>query len=523
MNKKTQVSKQSAERFSQLFRGLEKAYAKFWASGKGGAKKPDSEMVLVREERTLSTFEKHLSGEQGIAIIPINEQNCCFFGAIDIDRYPLDHGEVLKKIKSVGVPLVLCRSKSGGGHAYLFLSEPVAAEKLQTRLREFASELGYVEKTEIFPKQKELQLDRGDVGNFLNIPYYNHETGLRYSFNEDGSAATLDEFLDAAEAALISEKELDAIDFSSSPDPDTQLKDGPPCLQVLLRQGFPEGTRNNSLFNLGVYLRKAFPDEWEQKILQYNQSAMLPPLDLREVNTVADQLKRKDYYYKCNDHPICDVCNKDLCRTRKFGIGGGENTPTLANLRKYDSEPPLWFLDVNSLPVELDTEALQKQARFQILCMEQINYMPRTASRQAWESQMNQLLTQMTSTVGAVISTTEDTSIRGQFYDLLEEYTTHRQLAEDREELLLRKPWLNEDNQRVYFRLKDLDAFLKRNKFFEYRTNKIAQRLRDIEGQPEAIRIQSRVVRCWSLPASSPIEEAFESRFSDEVNNDVPF
>tara|TARA_R100001369_G_scaffold92498_1_gene137926 strand:- start:3352 stop:3813 length:462 start_codon:yes stop_codon:yes gene_type:complete len=153
--------------------------------------------------------------------------------------------------------------------------------------------------------------------------------------------------------------------------------------------------------------------------------------------------------------------------------------------------------------------------------MEQINFMPRTITRQAWEAQMNMLLSQMLDTEGAVITTSEDTSLRGQFYDMLEEFSTHMQSAMDREEILLRRPWTDEEEGRTYFRLKDFEAFLKRNKFFEYRSNKIAQRLRDIDGKSEQFRIKGRTVRCWSIPSFAKIEEEFESRFDDE--EDIPF
>jgi hypothetical protein len=147
--------------------------------------------------------------------------------------------------------------------------------------------------------------------------------------------------------------------------------------------------------------------------------------------------------------------------------------------------------------------------------------MPRTISRQAWEAQMNSLLGHMVDTEGAVISTSDDTSLRGQFYDMLEEFSTHMQSALDREEILLRRPWTNEEEGRTYFRLKDFEAFLKRNKFFEYKSNKIAQRLRDIDGKAEQFRIKGRTVRCWSIPAFAKIDEDFESRFDEE--EDVPF
>ena len=134
---------------------------------------------------------------------------------------------------------------------------------------------------------------------------------------------------------------------------------------------------------------------------------------------------------------------------------------------------------------------------------------------------MNSLLSQMVGTEGAVITTSADTSLSGQFYDMLEEFSTHMQSAMDREEILLRRPWTDDEEGRTYFRLKDFEAFLKRNKFFEYKSNRIAQRLRDIDGKSEQVKIKGQRVRCWSIPAYKKIEDGFESRFDGE--EDVPF
>ena len=57
-------------------------------------------------------------------------------------------------------------------------------------------------------------------------------------------------------------------------------------------------------------------------------------------------------------------------------------------------------------------------------------------------------------------------------------------------------------------------------KFFEYKSHKIAQRLREIDGKAEQFRIKGRTVRCWSVPAFAKIEDGFQSRFDEE---DVPF
>ena len=307
--------KNEIERFARLFRGLNRAYGALDLTTTDARGKQKGVYKFIHEPRTMATYAAHLNGESSIGVVPINEDNNCLWGAIDVDQYPLDHSEILEKLKHLEIPLVVCRSKSGGAHLYLFFKELVEAEKTQLKLKEIAAEIGYGA-CEIFPKQIKLVLERGDNGNFLNLPYFDHEGGLRYAFNDDGSAATLTEFLDKAEASAITEDQLDVLLSKSAAPVDDKLKDGPPCLQALLRQGFPEGTRNNGLFNLGVYLRKEYPDDWETKILDYNQTIMDPPLDLKEVNIVADQIKKKDYQYTCADQPICSFCNKDLCRSR---------------------------------------------------------------------------------------------------------------------------------------------------------------------------------------------------------------
>jgi hypothetical protein len=51
-----------------------------------------------------------------------------------------------------------------------------------------------------------------------------------------------------------------------------KLPGGPPCLQHLLSQGgIAEGGRNNGLFNLGVYLRKSDPENWQERLEEYNE------------------------------------------------------------------------------------------------------------------------------------------------------------------------------------------------------------------------------------------------------------
>ena len=75
------------------------------------------------------------------------------------------------------------------------------------------------------------------------------------------------------------------------------------------------------------------------------------------------------------------------------------------------------------------------------------------------------------------------------------------QQAQDKEEILLRRPWTDEERNITYFRLKDFEGFLKKNKFFEFKSHKIAQRLRDINGESLVLKIKNRSVRVWSIPS----------------------
>lgn len=512
----------SVEKFSAIFNGLQLAYGTYKIEKKQANGKNTGRAAIVREPRTTKLWEGHLSGQgRAIGIIPINEDNMCVWGCIDVDQYPLDHKLLVEKIRKLKLPLVVCRSKSGGAHCFLFTTEWVEAKEMQATLQQISAALGYGG-SEIFPKQVKLHLDRDDVGNFLNLPYYDAEEGLRYAIKDDGSSAELTEFFDLYDQYKQTPEQLTALQIGDDEEV-APMKDGPPCLQILLRNKISEGGRNNALFNIGVYLRKAYPDTWEAEILQYNMQYLEPPLPLNEVNIVAKQLTRKDYAYKCSDAPINSHCNKELCQTRKHGIGAAAQGATVANLRKYDSIPPVWFVDVNGEPLELDTEGLMSQPTFQKSCMEQLNFMPRTVQKAVWETRISALLNEMKDNESAIITVSEDASISGQFKDYLEEFCVHMQTASDKEEILLRRPWTDEEENVTYFRLKDFESFLKRNKFFEYKTHKIAQRLRDIGGESSVLRIKNRTVRVYKIPSFDVPDTEVSAPSFGKKQQEAPF
>ena len=496
------------QRFKDIFQGLDIAYGTYRIEKDKDNGKRVGKALVVRTPPTEAVWQAHLDGvEPALGIIPIRADNSCTWGTIDIDQYPIDHTALVQKVRRLKLPLVVCRSKSGGAHCFLFVKDPVPAADMQDFLKASAALLGEAGR-EIFPKQTEILVERGDTGNFLNLPYFAGEDTTRYAINDDGSAATLDQFF-ALYDTHVQDAPLTAPDTNKAAVP--TLKDAPLCLQTLCQQGFPEGSRNNGLFNLGIYLRKAYGERWEERILEYNQNFMQPPLSLSEVQTVIKQLKKKDYRYKCKDAPINSFCNASVCRTRKHGIGSeAPDAPRMAALSKYNSEPPLWFLDVDARRVELDTDQLFNQPQFQRVCMERLNLLPPTLRRQDWEQMLNQLLREMVE-MEQIVDAPDDTSITGRFTDLLEEFTTHLQQALDKEEILLGRPWVNEEEAKVYFRIKDLEAHLKRNGFMGFTAPRMAQRLRDLGGEPTSTSLKGRATRLWRIPIFTRQDSPFET------------
>jgi len=504
-------------KFKAIFTGLDIAYGTYKIEKEKDSGKQAGKAVVVRKPPTDDLWEAHLNGiEPSLGIIPIRADNSCIWGCVDIDQYPLDHAGLVAKVKRLKLPLVVCRSKSGGAHVFLFVAEPIPAAEMQRYLKTCSGLLGESGR-EIFPKQSEIFVERGDTGNFLNLPYFGGDATLRYAINEDGTAATLEEFYALYDANV---QALPLNHPEEVKEAENPAKDGPPCLQALCSQGFPEGTRNNGLFNIGIYLKKAEPAKWEDKLMEYNMKYFGPPLPLQELQIVTKQLHKKEYKYKCKDAPLNSFCNSGLCRTRRFGVGAdGPDAPQISNLSKYNSEPPLWFLDVNAKRIELDTEHLFNQSQFQRSCVEKLNTLPPTLRKQDWESLLNALLREMTE-LEQIQEAPEDTSVTGRFTDLLEEFTTHMQQAMDRDEILMGRPWTSEEEGKVYFRIKDLEAHMKRNGFLGMTAPRMAQRIRDIGGEPISLYLKGRSTRAWRVPRFDQQDAPFET---PETKKGVPF
>lgn len=491
-----------AQEFYDLFRGSDIAHGTFEINSERVADgKRQGTARVIREATTIDHWRSHLDGKTGLGIIPITSENTVRWCAIDVDVYSLDHNALARKLKALHIKGVLCRSKSGGGHLYFFLSEAIPAGDAMSKCGAIASLLGYGN-CEIFPKQATILLDRGDTGNFLNMPYFASGRSTRYGFNDEGIGLSATEFIEFAKGRIMSAAEFFAVKTRDEKYDET-LPEGPPCLQHLAAQGFGEGSRNNALFNLGVYARLSSPDEWEERVKKMNASMVVPPLGQKEVEAIIKQLKKKEYFYKCSDQPIAPFCNKDVCMTRKFGVGEGNAGVDISSLTKIDGDPPIWILTVNGQRLELSTDALHSQTLFQKACISQINQFPPMVSAPAWQRKVAALLSNAT-----VIEVPPDTTTKGEFDDLLSSFCCDRARGTEKQEVLQGIAVWTEN--RVFFQIKDLKKHLSVNGFSNYTSNKIGLVLKELDGATKTYwNIRGKGVHVWGIP---------EKHFAAEAN-----
>lgn len=490
-----------------LFSGYAGAYGTHGGTeksvAKGGKLEIKKSARTVREPVTVELWEGHLRGERPLGIIPVSEESLCVWGCIDVDKYDLNLADTVKKIRLAKMPLVLCRSKSGGAHVFLFLSTPVEAEVMRGMLKQIAASMGWGD-CEIFPKQSQILSDRGDLGSWLNMPYFNADKTERYAVKETGNACTIGEFLALAEKSKVDPKKVPLPDHQ-----DDTLQDGPPCLQHLTTVGVPEGTRNNGLFALGVFCKKKFGERWEEILEKYNREYMKPPLTHEEVASVVKSLRKKDYNYACKEQPLCSYCNATLCKSRKFGVGGGGAYPVISGMSKLDAgEDTLWFLDIEDARIELSTRQLQNYKEFQTVCMNELTvfFMPMKA--ETWASMVGEAMAN-----AMIIEPEPEQTAHGHFMELLEEFCKNRHRGEKMEDLFLGKPYLSEEDGRHYFRLKNLMDFLERSGFKRWGRNTVGERIKEIGGK-HFFNLRGRGVNTLWVP-DSVFEEMPESEIPE--------
>lgn len=497
------MDKKILNQFIEIFDSYKSAYGLVSELKKDKTGKVQGKYREIKNELTEKQFENHLTGKgAGLRLIALKENCKLRYAALDLDKKchssPLIHTieEIENKILDLQLPLIPCRSKSGDVHIYCFASEDIDADLFMDKMKEWASLLGYGG-CEKFPKQTK-RGSREDTGLALNLPYYDYENTNRYAIRK-GKKLSLEEFIEYAQTSQITQEELE--EFSVQ-DLDNSYDDAPPCLQMLVKEKIKDGGRNHGLFNFGVYYKKKYPDNFDDKIMDANYNYLEPKLDNQEYQNIIKSLSKKDYNYRCNEDPCASYCNKTECLRRKYGIGDSSvgSEMIIDNLTKYisrGSDSVRWYIECLGYRIQLTVDELWNQKELRKKVFNKTNKVMSPMKEMKYMKMIETLASN-----AITIEDPEDASKEGQFKEIFYDwFNQNNPLPEEKSALSRKKPFLDRVTKRIYFRSPDLFQHLKSKKF-NYIEQDIWHVLREnFDGKRETIRAGGTIIRCWSIPS----------------------
>lgn len=514
------------KRFAGLFRGNERSHGVFNANTK--------KVHTDKGPATENNFAEHLGGKVGLGIVPINDKDSCYFGVIDVDNHgseiDVDLGGLAAMFQKRKLPAVVCRSKSGGAHAYVFFSEPVKAIAVRRLLNKWVTQCGVADYCtsgyEIFPKQDILvRGDDGDkaLGNWINLPYFNGDDTDRYALLSSGRA-TLDLFLITAETSRMSNSEvLDCLNGDHA--------EAPPCIQQMMMHGVESGYRNQAMYNITVYLRRAFPEEFRDKAFDLNQQIFDKPLPYAELKRTVNSASRRDYKYKCSEEPCKSACDRNVCVKRQFGISKSEfkdlenedKLPEITDMVRYNTDPIKWGVKVNGKLVNNITTAELYDAHIMRMKISEILQVPvPMLANKFWYDRVIEPLMPSATTEDAP----PDASIPGVIWSRLKEFIKKADTRkdgtnpEDKKILLTGSPTVHrtkEGDKLIIFRAADFVQYLKRTKSEELKGPNLWFALKNFGGVDHTkIRIGKQTLNVWCVPCEEEEEKINVPDFTPE-------
>ena len=502
------------KKFIEIFTGLERAYGQTQSRSKNESGKLEAKSWIEKEPLTEQKWIDHLDGkEPSLGIIPIKDDNTCTWGAIDIDTYDgFDHKKLIKTIIEKKLPLVVCKSKSGGAHIFLFVKQSCSAKDMQMKLAEIAAWIGYGE-SEVFPKQ--IELNSKGTGNFLNLPYNHPEYPTRYALNDNGDALdTLYSFIEYYETKVVDKITDVVIDKPVTKKSNDDFKNAPPCLVTLASQGFAEGSRNMAMFQLGVYLRQRFPEQLETKLDYYNSKYFSPPLPSREVLTILKQVEDKKYFYRCEDPTFKSVCEKIRCQTMKFGIGNSASND-ITSLKKWVSDNPMYEVTHNGKVIILSLDQLANHGEYRKATIAQANESPRPIAPAIWADIVDGLLKNMGE--GDYIHLPGEVTAKGQFLDQLKIFLENNGGAKDRQDVL--QGMVYEHEKYLFFKPQSFRDFLKMKRFTKMSDSHQYKIFSEFGGNTAKLRVNNKAEHCWKV-ASTIVDAEYKLKDKDFTEED---
>jgi len=508
--------------FADLFSGNLRSYGQ-WDPATGN-------MVTEKAEVTEEHYRAHLEGRMGLGVVPVTDGGTCKFGCIDVDNHgkgsdgsDIDIAALAAKIEHYRLPLVPTRSKSGGCHLYLFGQDYLPAKLVIRLLNSWRDMLQIKTHVDIFPKQDSLVTSSGEksLGNWINLCYFKAEDTVRYAVNEKGEPISFELFVQMAQSKRVTVEQLQEMAAR-------EHLEAPPCIQKMIHTGVESGSRNDAMYNVVVYLKRARPETFFDDAMALNKTMFDKPLGPAEAKKVIRSASRRDYLYKCSEDPCKSLCDRKVCVTREFGISMDEakdldaqdSLPQFTDLIEYQSDPPRWGLHVNgTLIANIPTIILRDPAAMGNLIFERIKINIPKISQESWRRRVLDPLVPNLRVVEVPKEASASGIIVAKFNEFVQkaDLTSDGTNTEDRKALTRNIPVVQVINgvRCVVFKGTAFSEFLKRNKAEVLHGMDLWIALRrDCGADHEKMRIPGgKVINVWY----APITEEHEVKIDEPV------
>lgn len=496
--------------FAELFTGRDDVHGVYMLPKNASPSKKGKRVgaaKTVREPVTPELYDAHNRGELMLGIVPIRLDGTVMWFVIDVDNYQDDlHPPLMKKINALGLPLVVTKSKSGGAHLWCFLSDPITATQAREVAHKFAQKLGLPENVEIFPKQEAIK--KSDEGSWINLPYCGD---TRKCVGEDGyQSFTLQQFVEYANARIVHPSDLafkkrEAVEVEGSDD-QTQA---PPCIQRMSEDGVEEGRRNDAVTQYAIFARRAFPDDWQSRVKEWNDEHVTPRLKMDEVALIVDSVEKHNYQYMCNR--FTDICNKQVCLTLKFGIGGGEPASTVILFDRVEwvnGEAPYYWISMFGEKFRATANDLMLYSSFRRIVLAHCGQLLPAMKQPEWEKVLNPTLAKMDRTTAPA-----DTQMRDRVITKFQEWCSAMCRRDDREEAFKHNnPFYDGNN--IYFMG---DAFMRTiDRGWQIDRAVAWLYLRDWGVMQDIITVGGKEVNVWVYPVRGPLWFTFAAQKAEE-------
>lgn len=517
------ISNTDSQRFALLFKGKTNTYVRNELPKEKPQPGQKIKTKITNNEGTVDKdlLMKHLNGDFGVGVCPVNAEGKCWFGVLDIDFYQSKIKRVLHFIKEYQLPLLPFRSKSGGLHVYLFLSKGVSAKTMRETLNQivyyFSLDMLYGKaKVEVFPKQEKAE----GFGSSVTLPYFNAEHPYTYLLDLDGNPVPFKEALDYIQ------KHISSIDAVKEALEHLPYNDAPPCIQRILISedvGGEDTGRNNFLYSFAVYAKKKWGNGFEDYVKEVNDSFEVP-LEDSVVEQTCTSVREHEYVYKCKDIPCNSFCDKPTCRKREFGLGKDKGHFTgidYGQLYRYKTAEPyyVWKLRLQGQETWVDVVFkdegyLLDQKNFAKMCVRYLNQAPMQVSNNDWYAVLNSILPNIQD---VEVKQESDTSSLSMLHNAFIDYLSNKQARRDMPYQIKMGLCVRQTVNgvaRYYFTHRGFAEYLKNQKVnFDY--NMLREMLLHFGAIEDVLNYTNSFGEdvhfpCWSKADDNDIEEAYK-------------